>query len=48
MLTNLIQQELTKPERYKPIARGWFIALLLVSFCTLSVPFYFIFKIFKR
>lgn len=48
MLHKLISKELNNPKQYQPIARGWFVSVLLSGMCILSVPFYLIFKIFKR
>jgi hypothetical protein len=48
MLEKLIAQELAAPHKHLPIYKGWFVALLLAGTCALSVPFYFMLKIFKR
>jgi hypothetical protein len=48
VLQKIIEQELATPNKYKPICKGWLIALLLAGISTLCVPFYFILKLFKR
>jgi hypothetical protein len=48
VIEKLIKQELAEPKKFKPIANGWFVSVLLASFCLLTVPFYLLLKFLKR